>query len=143
MILALITTFALGVVYFISAIPVALIAGAPLWAAALMAWLGYTVGGGIVVGLGAPLRKWLFKKMHLSLELNSKKLLWRIWEKYGLVGMSLIAPVTIGPEVAAILLLALGEKPKKIVGSLALGVLPWVGGFALGIKLGFHVTSWL
>ena len=141
MLLALFTAFSLGFLYFISAIPVAVLAGAPLWAAAVMAWLGYGAGGAIMIVLGAPLRAWVLKKMNLSLEPDLGKIFWRIWKQYGVIGVGLIAPVTIGPQVAALLLLALGESPKKILGSIVLGVLPWALGFTIAIKLGFHVIA--
>ena len=141
MLLALLTAFSLGFFYFISAIPVAVVAGAPLWAAAVMAWFGYSAGGALMIVLGAPLRAWLLKKMNLSLEPNPQKFFWKIWQRYGLWGVGLIAPVTIGPQVAALLLLALGEAPKKILGSIAFGALPWTVGFVVAIKFGFHIMA--
>ncbi|MFZ4116508.1 MAG: hypothetical protein ACOYK6_07285 [Chthoniobacterales bacterium] len=138
---ALLTAFSLGLLYFISAIPAATMAGAPLWAATLLAWFGYSSGALIIILFGAPLRAWLLKKMNLSLQPDHNKIFWRIWNQYGVIGVGLIAPVTIGPEVAALLLLALGEVPKKIVGSIALGALPWALGFAVVIRLGLHLIT--
>ena len=138
---ALFTAFSLGFLYFISAIPASTMAGAPLWAAAAMAWFGYSIGGALIICLGAPLRAWFFKKTKLSLVPNSKKIFWKIWKRYGVLGVGLIAPVTIGPQVAALLLLALGESPKRILASITLGALPWVLVFSLVIKLGRHAIS--
>lgn len=136
MISSLFTAFSLGCLYFISAIPVATMAGAPLWPATLVAWLGYSAGGGIIICLGAPLRAWLFKTMNLSIKPNQKKIFWRIWVRYGLVGLGFIAPVTIGPQVAVLFLLAMGEEPKKIFGIISLGALPWAVVFAALFKYG-------
>ena len=141
MIFALFTAFSLGLLYFISAIPMSTMAGAPLWAATAVAWLGYSAGGGVVILCGTPLRNWLFKKLHLSVQPDDKKIFWRMWKRYGAIGIGFIAPVTIGPEVAALILLSLGERPKNILSSISLGAIPWALGFAVIIKLGFHVIT--
>ena len=134
MIRALLSAFSLGFLYFISAIPLSMMAGAPLWSATLVSWLGYSAGGGIVLVLGAPVRRWLFQKMHLSIQPNPKKIFWRMWARYGVFGLGLVAPVTLGPQVAALVLLGLGEAPKKILSSIALGGLFWACLFALSIE---------
>lgn len=139
--LALLTAFGLGFLYFISAIPAAVLAGAPLWAAALMAWLGYSAGGAIILLLGTPLHSWLVKKCKISLKPHEGKLFWRIWSRYGVIGLGLIAPITIGPQLSALFLLTLGEHPRKILGWISFGAIPWVVGLALVTKFGIHVFS--
>ena len=141
MLLALLTAFGLGFLYFISAIPAAVLAGAPLWGAALMAWLGYSAGSAIILLLGTPLRSWFIKKCKISLKPNEGKLFWRVWVRYGIIGLGLIAPVTIGPQLSALFLLALGEQPKKILEWISLGAIPWAIGLALVTKFGIHVFS--
>ena len=133
--------FGLGFLYFISAIPVAAGAGVPLGAALVLAWLGYSSGALVMVLLGAPLRLWLLKKFHLSWTPDPQKLFWKIWNRYGLIGLGLMAPVTMGPQLAALFLLTLGQAPKKIVLSLSLGALPWALGFAGVIKFGLHAVQ--
>ena len=139
MISALLTALGLGFLYFISAIPVSVMAGAPLWAAAVAAWCGYSLGAGSILLLGAPLRTWLLKKFPISLQHNDQKFFWRVWKKYGLIGLGLVAPITIGPQVSTVLLLALGERPWRILTALSLGALPCTLGFSLIVKFGLHV----
>lgn len=135
---ALLTAFGLGFVYFISAIPVSVLAGAPLCLASIVAWVGYCSGGAIILLLGTPLRTWLTKKYKISFVPNEEKLFWRVWNRYGLIGLGLIAPVTIGPQASALILLALGVPPAKIFFWLSLGAIPFALGMALIVKLGTH-----
>jgi hypothetical protein len=137
----LITAFGLGVVYFIAAIPAGVAAGAPAWLAGLAAGMGYVVGAGVVLLAGAPLREWLVRKLRIPVERDPSKLVWRMWERGGLFGLCLIAPVTIGPQATAVIALAVGEKPRRILGAVALGVLPWCVLFAVLTALGFKMVD--
>ncbi|MCE9587834.1 MAG: hypothetical protein K8R57_05920 [Verrucomicrobia bacterium] len=127
----ILTAFGLGFLYFISAIPAGMAAHAPVWAAALAAWLGYSAGGLVVLLAGAPLRDWITRKLKIDPKPDNSKLFWKVWHRFGLWGLGLIAPITIGPQVTAILALALGESPRRIQLAIVLGVFPWV------IVLGF------
>ena len=137
----LITAFGLGVVYFIAAIPAGVAAGAPDWLAGLAAGMGYVVGAGVVLLAGAPLREWLVRKLRIPVERDPSKLVWRMWERGGLFGLCFIAPVTIGPQATAVIALAVGEKPQRILGAVALGVLPWCVVFAVLTAFGFKLAS--
>jgi len=127
----ILTSFGLGFLYFISAIPAGMAAHAPVLAAALAAWLGYSAGGLVVLLAGAPLRDWISRKLKIDPKPDNSKLFWKVWSCFGLWGLGLIAPITIGPQVTAILALALGESPRRIQLAIVLGVFPWV------IVLGF------
>ncbi len=138
MIFGIFTAFGLGFVYFISAIPAAVAAHAPLWVAALAAWLGYSAGGTIVLIAGRPLRAWIVLKLHIDPQPDPQKLFWRIWVRFGLWGLGLIAPVTIGPQATAAVALALGERALHIQIAITLGVLPWVILFGVLTAFGAH-----
>lgn len=134
----LLTAFAFGFVYFIGAIPAGVVAHAPLWLAAVAAWLGYSCGGLVILLAGTPLRSWITRKLKIHATPDPTKLFWKAWHRFGLWGLGLIAPVTVGPQVTAVIALALGESPRRIQLSLSLGVLPWVIAFALLTALGIH-----
>jgi hypothetical protein len=127
----ILTAFSLGFLYFISAIPAGTAAHAPVWEAALAAWLGYSAGGLVVLLAGAPLRDLITRKLKIDPKPNNSKLFWKVWHRFGLWGMGLAAPVTVGPQVTAVIALALRESPQRIQLAIVLGVLPWV------IVLGF------
>ena len=135
------TAFGLGFLYFIAAIPAGVAAGAAAWLAGLAAGLGYVAGAGVVLLAGAPLRGWLVRKLKIPVERDPSKLVWRMWERGGLIGLCLVAPVTIGPQATAVIALAVGEKPRRILVAVALGVLPWCVIFAALTAFGFKLVE--
>ena len=137
----LITAFGLGFLYFISAIPAGVAAHAPVWAAALAAWLGYSAGGLVVLLAGAPLRVWITRKLKINPTPDPTKLFWRIWHRFGLWGLGLIAPVTIGPQATAAIALALGERPLRIQLAISLGVFPWAVALGGLTAVGAHAMK--
>ncbi len=133
------STVGLGVIYFISA-PTAGIALGLKWpVAALLAWAGYSAAGVVVTALGSWTRGMLSKKINIELNREKNKLFWRCWNKTGLFGLGLVSPVTIGPKVAALFGLALGENPVKLMIAISLGAAPWAIGLALATNWGFSL----
>ena len=135
------TAFGLGFLYLIAAIPAGVVAGTSAWLAGLAAGLGYVAGAAVVLLAGAPLREWLVRKLKIPVERDPSKLVWRMWERGGLLGLCLIAPITIGPQVTAVVALAVGEKPRRILVAVALGVLPWCLIFAVLTAFGFKLVD--
>lgn len=137
----LFTAFGLGFLYFVGAIPAGVAAHAPVWLAAVAAWSGYSAGGLIVLLAGAPLRAWLLRMMKFSPVPDHTKLFWRIWHRFGIWGLGLVAPVTIGPQIMAALCVALGEPSRRTQAAIALGVIPWVIAISLLAALGEHALK--
>jgi hypothetical protein len=131
---ALAATFGFGFFYLVGAVPAGMAAGLSASVAAFMGWVGYSTGAAVMVFLGAPVRQWLARKLHIPVEHDPKKLIWRAWSRFGLLGLGLLAPVTIGPQAGCILALTLGEKPLKAFLYLSLGVVPWCVGFAVAFS---------
>jgi len=135
------TAFGLGFIYFIAAIPAGTASGAAVWLAALAAWLGYTAGGLIVLLAGVPLRDWVVRKLKVPVQRDPSKLVWRVWDRWGMAGLGLLAPVTIGPQASAVLALAIGERTLRILAALSLGVVPWCVVFAVLTSFGVKLAS--
>ena len=127
--------------YFIAAIPAGTASGAAVGWAALAAWLGYSAGALIVLIAGAPLREWVVRKLKVPVQRDPSKLVWRVWDRWGLAGLGLLAPVTIGPQASAVLALAIGEKTPRILAALSLGVVPWCVAFAVLTAYGVKLVS--
>lgn len=130
------TVFGLGIVYFLAAIPAGVALKLSPAVAAACAWAGYTAIGAAMLGLGTPARKWLERKFKISPHPDPAKLFWRIWLRWGMPGLGLLAPVTCGPYFAALIALALGEKPRRVIFWIAVGVVPWCVAFAVAAATG-------
>jgi hypothetical protein len=128
--------FGLGVVWFIGAIPAGVGLGLGPVVAAVAAWAGYTAIAAVMVAAGEPARRWLEKRFRLSPHPDPAKFFWRVWLRGGLPALGLLAPVTCGPYFAALLALALGERPGRVLAWIAAGVVPWCVLFALLTALG-------
>ncbi|WP_026696124.1 small multi-drug export protein [Peribacillus kribbensis] len=67
----------------------------------------------------------------------------KIWEKYGIPGLALLAPVIIGTDIAAILALSFGSSKLRVVVWMTISLGIWTVIFAIGSVYGFsflHVT---
>ena len=89
-----------------------------------------------MIVLGVPAQEWLRHKKNFSLTPDPTKLFWRVLDRYGVIGLGLIAPITIGPQLSALVLLALRIKPAKIIVAISLGAIPWTFFFAGAIQAG-------
>jgi hypothetical protein len=138
----MLAVFGLGVVYYIAAIPTGvLVLKLHPAIAALCAWAGYTAIAAAMLVIGEPARRWIVRKFNISAEPDPQKLSWRIWQRWGLPGLALLAPVTIGPYIAALIALAVGEKPRRLMFWIAAGVAPWCILFAALAASGVNVLN--
>jgi hypothetical protein len=136
---AALSAFWLGFFYFIAAIPAAVVLGMPAMLAGVIAIAGYSAGAGVVLLAGAPLLRWWKarrerKEAVKPIAQDSKKHipLWkRAWNFGGLWFLGLVAPITIGPQVGALIATSLGEKPVRTWIALTAGILPWAVFFAV------------
>jgi len=122
---AMLTVIGLGVVYFVAAIPAGIGLHLSPLMAAFCAWIGYVGIAAAMLVVGEPARRWMERRFKISATPNPEKLFWRVWLRWGLPGLSLLAPVTCGPYFAALIALTLGEKPKRLMLWIAFGAVPW------------------
>ncbi len=128
------TIFGLGFFYLVGAVPAGAALGFSPAMSALIAWCGYASGAAVMTLVGEPVRKWLARKLKIPVEHDPNKLVWKVWSRFGLPGLGLLAPVSIGPQAGCVLAMMLGEKPWKAVLALSLGAVPWCAGFAIAFE---------
>jgi hypothetical protein len=135
------TAAGIGFFYFVGAVPAGMAAGIPAPIASFAAWIGYSLGGTVILLAGAPLRAWITKKLKVDLRPDPTKLIWRIWERVGIWGLGLVAPVTIGPQGMALLCLSIGEPSRRIQLAISLGAIPWAAGFGWVAAFGLRALN--
>ena len=135
------SAFGLGILYFVAAIPVGTSMGLNPWNAALAAWSGYTMITAVALAAGTPLRRWFCRRFKIGDTPDPKKLFWRIWNRWGLPGLAITAPVLTGPYIAAFLAIGLGCRPARTFLWIAGASIPWCVLFVLLVKAGVQIVG--
>jgi hypothetical protein len=100
------------------------------------ATLAYLAGVAIVVLPGERVRDWLRAKLGDRATVKPDSLVGRIWARFGLPGLGLIAPVTTGAQIGALIGLALNASPRSLILWMTLGALVWTVVLTLAISAG-------
>lgn len=103
---------------------------------------GSTVGAVVIVLFGERLRSWLLA--HCGRKGRGESggwsgLLYRIWERYGVIGLGLLAPLVTGVPLGAALGVALGAPAPRLLIWLGLGSAVWSAGLTIAFYKGFEL----
>jgi membrane protein DedA with SNARE-associated domain len=102
--------------------------------------LGAILGAVIIIKFGDGLRKWLLKRKKEKKEPSPRRQRFkRIYEKYGVVGTGLLAPLITGVPLGAAMSVAAGASPANNIHWTAIGVLIWTTIFTLLGELGIEI----
>ncbi len=104
----LVAVFALGAVELWAAIPAGLALNASPVVVGVVAAAGAMLGVLVVVVLGERVRDWVVRRHGDGSETGPHGLIRRIWDRHGVVGLGLLAPLLTGAPMGAALGLALG-----------------------------------
>ena len=127
--------FAIALVELWAAVPAGFAMGLP----ALLVWLltvsGALVGVFVVVVAGDRLRTWLVARSAHGRVAEGGRLR-RVWERYGVVGWGLLAPLLLGAPLAAAVGVALGASRERLLVWLGAGVVLWTSVLTVAVALG-------
>lgn len=123
MILKFITTLGLGVLELWAAIPAGLAMGLHPVLTGLASAVGAVVGAAVIILPGARLREWLLRKKADPEKQKGK--LYRIWDKYGIVGLGLLSPLLTGAPLGAAIGISLGASPGRLLFWMGIGIAAW------------------
>ncbi len=108
-----------------AAIPTGLALGLEPVTVASTTAVSYASGVVLVVLVGRPVREWLAKRLKLKTGGDPNSPIWRAWERFGVVGFGLMAPMLVGAQGGAVIGLALGVPPRRLTLWMTLGGILW------------------
>jgi len=109
------------------------------WMVALTSASGAALGSLTVIFLGARLRAWLLKEKEP--QDNPNGFIFKIWQRYGIIGLGLLAPLVTGAPLGAALGISMGAEPRKLLGWMVIGILLWTVILTLSAWLGFKMVK--
>jgi len=141
LLLKLSSIFVLGVAELWAAAPAGVLLGLHPFLVCAVAALGAVVGGTVVILLGERVKAWLERKRKREKLEERRGFLYRVWQRYGVIGWGLLAPLLVGSPLGAALGLVLGAPPRRLLPWLAAGSVLWSVVFSLLAALGSHFLT--
>ena len=89
----------------------------------LASGLGAIIGALLVIIIGDRLRNWLLKKKENKQK--NKGQIYRIWNKYGVIGLGMLSPLITGAPLGAAIGISLGASPKRLLFWMSIGIVFW------------------
>ena len=80
------------------------------------------------------------KGIRKPIKIRKARRIYRIWNKYGLLGVAVLTPPMISPPFGAIIAVAFGERMDRILLFMSVSMAFWAGAFAL---LGKQILTWI
>ncbi|ASK64003.1 DNA-binding protein [Virgibacillus phasianinus] len=65
----------------------------------------------------------------------------RIWDKYGVPGLAVLAPILVGTDIAAVLALTFGSSKVRVISWMTVSLAVWTIVFAIGSVYGFSFAN--
>jgi len=121
----------LSSVKFFMGIVAALLKNFSFWEVQLTVGLGAIAGSWIFAYFGDVIRKWVERKFKLKRKNRSiarARRIYKMWRKWGLVGVVALAPV-ISPQGSIGIAVSFREKPRKIAWYLTVSIFIWTSIF--------------
>jgi hypothetical protein len=126
----------LGALELWAAIPAGLALGLHPVATGGAAAVGAFLGVLAVVSLGGPVRAWLVRRHGSKEKTGAHGLVRRAWDRHGVVGLGLLAPLLTGAPLGAALGVALGAPAGRLLWWTGLGIVLWSIALTLAATLG-------
>jgi hypothetical protein len=133
---ALAGIFGVAFFWFWGAIPAGVALGLNPILVAVTVWLSYVIGAAAVILLGEPIRVRLMKRFAAKGDATRPSPVRRVWDRFGLIGLSLLSPITLGSQIGTALGLSLGVKPQRLIAGMAFGAAVWTVGLTVATLLG-------
>lgn len=131
-----VSIFALAWFSFWPAIPAGLALGLSPIVVIATTTLSYASGVAAVVLVGGRVREWVMRRWGKPTDEQPNSRLQRIWERFGMIGLGLAAPMTVGAQAGALIALTLNIQRRSLLVWMVVGALAWSIGLTLAVLLG-------
>ncbi len=137
------STFGIAWFSFWGAIPAGLALGLHPIAIIIITSLSYLSGILIVILPAKSVRDWVMKRFGKNMNLSdeSDSFFMRMWRKYGVIGFGLIAPMTTGAQLGAIIGTTLDIPRKQLILWMFIGVVVWAIGLTILAVAGVELLT--
>jgi hypothetical protein len=135
--LKILSVFALAIVELWAAIPAGLALELHPLLIGVIVSAGAIFGTFLVIFLGKRLRTWLVTRYSARATNNKPGLIHRIWHRYGIVGLGLLAPLLTGAPLGAALGVASGAPAGRLMAWMSLGIILWTSILTMLASLGW------
>jgi hypothetical protein len=132
----LVSVFGLAFINLWSAVLLGLALSIPAPIVVITTSISYTLGVVVVLLLGQPIRDRIMARFGGKLNQNREGLIWRVWDRFGVIGLGLLAPITVGAQIGTILGLSLNAPPRRLLLWMAIGALLWSTVVAVAASIG-------
>jgi hypothetical protein len=102
---------------------------------------GAITSGIAVILLGEGVRDWIHRRRAAGAGGKQTGIVYRIWQRYGVIGWGLLAPLLTGSPLGAALGLALGAPARRLLLWISVGSVLWSGVFTLTAVLGMRALK--
>ena len=121
--LKVLTVFGLAAVELWAAIPAGLALDLHPLLIGVVSAAGAILGVVVILVLGERVRSWLLRKRGGEKRQHGR--IYRIWVRYGVVGLGLLAPLLTGAPLGTALAIAFGAPPGRVLLWMSVGVAAW------------------
>jgi hypothetical protein len=98
--------------------------------------LGSITAAFIVTFSGSGLRIKFLKWRYRSDEVLKNSWMYKVWNKYGVIGLGLLSPLLFGAPLGAALGIILGARKNHLLSWMILGIILWGVGLTTAVYLG-------
>ncbi|MBI5284732.1 MAG: small multi-drug export protein [Chloroflexi bacterium] len=134
-ILKVLAVFTLGAVELWAAVPAGLAMNLHPLLTAVSAGLGAFTGAALILVLGEGARAWLARRRGHR-DAGKPSSMHRVWVRYGVAGVGLLAPLLVGAPLGTVLGLAFGAPAGRLLLWMSLGIVLCSGVLTFGGALG-------
>lgn len=139
-VLQVLAVAAIAFVELWAAVPAGIAMGLPAPLVAAATFCGALLGITVVVVAGDRMRSWLLRRLgHGSAREGGR--LRKVWDRYGVIGWGLLAPLLLGAPLAAAVGVALGAARRRLVFWLGAGAAVWTVAFTVAVSLGVDAVG--